>query len=482
MMEFRHRDYQKAIRDFVLQRPRCNVFAGMGTGKTGTIAHVIDLWKLFGVTQRTLVLAPKRVALSTWPDEFAKWHGLRDLRCVAAIGSAEQRLAALRSDADVVTINYDNVEWLIETMGAAWDFDTVIPDESTRLKGHRVAMRKHHKTGKEFYAGQGGARAKALAKIAHTKVRRWINLTGSPAPNGLEDLWGQTWFVDGGRRLGRTFTAFSERWFRHVPRGDRLVLEPLPFAEEQIRAAIADVSISIEARDYMDLPDLVESEVYVDLPAAARKAYRELEREFFTQWEEHQFATFDSGAKMQKLLQFASGAAYTDDRGSWALVHDEKIDALRSIIAEASGTPVLVSVQFKSDRARILAAIKGARDLDANPQTIRDWNAGRIPVLTAHPKSAGHGLNLQDGSCILADFSSGFNLEEDEQIIERIGPTRQAQAGHPRTVYRRRIVARDTLEELAVLPALRRKASVQDSLKAALKSRNTGIARMRNSA
>jgi SNF2 family DNA or RNA helicase len=473
------RDYQEAIIAHALPRRRSNVFAGMGTGKTASVLFVLSLWLLFGVARRILVLAPKRVAKTTWPDEIRKWSNLSHLRCAVAIGTAEERRAALASGAEIVAMNYDNIEWLIDEMGDAWAFDVVIADEATRLKGHRVALRKHHKTGREFYAGQGGARAKALAKIAHRKVERWVNLTGSPAPNGLQDLWGVQWFIDGGQRLGRTYTGFQARWFSMQPRGGRLVPMPLPFAEEQIRTSIADTCIVIEARDYMDLPDMVETDVLVDLPPAVRAAYRKLEREFFVRWEQDEFEAFSSGALMQKLLQFASGAAYTT-APAWALVHDEKIDALRSIVEEAAGMPVLVSVQFRSDRERILAAFKGARDLDDNPQTIRDWNEGRIPVLTAHPKSAGHGLNLQDGGCILTDFSSGFNLEEDEQIIERIGPTRQAQAGHPRTVYRRRIIARDTLEELAVLPSLRRKASVQDSLKAVLKLRNTGIAQMRN--
>jgi SNF2 family DNA or RNA helicase len=470
MTVFVPRDYQHAIRDAILHKRRVNVFSGMGTGKGPTTLHALDILNLFGEVNRTLVLGPKRVALSTWPGEAAKFANLRHRPVVAAVGTPEERLRVLRSSAPIVSINYDVLEWLVETMGDSWDFDTVVADESTRLKGLRVGMRTS-KTGKQFLQGQGAIRARRIAKVAHTKVRRWINLTGSPAPNGLQDLWGQMWFVDGGQRLGRSFTAFQNRWFRSVPNADGYPkIEALPFAQEQIEAAIKDVCITIEARDFMDLPPLVESEVFVDLPPKARDAYRQLEREFFTEFAGHEFEAFNSGAKMQKCLQFASGAAYTDPSGAWALVHDEKIDALRSVIEEANGMPVLVAYQFKSDLQRILKAFpKKARHLDASPRTIDAWNAGDIPILAAHPASAGHGLSLQDGSNILCDFSTGFNLELDEQIVERIGPTRQAQSGHNRPVYRRRIIARDTLEHRVVLPCIRRKSSLQDALRQAMK-------------
>lgn len=471
-MIFNPRDYQASIRDFVLQHRRCNVFAGMGTGKTPTLLATLNILFLFGEAKRVLVLAPKRVAIGTWPTEVRKFENLRHLRIAAAIGTADQRLAAIKSGAQIVTINYDNIEWLIEAMGDEWNFDVVIADESTRLKGLRVGTRVST-LGKEYLTGQGTRRARLIAKIAHTKVRRWINLTGSPAPNGLQDLWGQMWFVDGGQRLGRSFTAFEQRWFSYVHRDDRLVLQPLPFAKEQIEASIKDACITIEAKDFMDLPPLVESEIFVDLPPKARAAYRKMEKEFFAWFEGHEFEAFNSGAKMQKCLQFASGAAYTDDKGNWLTIHDEKLDALRSVVEEANGMPILVAYQFVSDLKRILAAFPRAKFLDDKVATQDAFNAGHTPMLIAHPASAGHGLNLQDGSNILCDFSSGFNLELDEQIVERIGPARQASSGYNRSVYRRRIIARDTLEHNAVLPALRRKSSLQDSLRQALKLRHS---------
>lgn len=470
-MNFTPRVYQQAMRDFMLSHRRCNVFAGMGTGKTGSTLAALDILFLFGEAKRVLVIAPKRVAVSTWPEEVRKWDNLRHLTIAAAIGTDAERRAAIFGTAQIVTINYENLQWLTEVMGDAWNFDVVVADESTKLKGLRVGMRVS-KTGKEFLAGQGSKRARAIAKLAHKKVNRWINLTGSPAPNGLQDLWGPTWFVDGGQRLGRSFSAFSDRWFRVVPRGeDRSALEPMPFSQPQIEAAIRDVCITIEAKDYFDLPPLVESEIMIDLPPNLKASYLKLEREFFTELAcGTNIEAFNSGSKMQKCLQFASGAVY-DESGQWTLVHDEKIDALQSIVEEANGMPVLVAYQFRSDLARILAAFPKARHLDDKPATQRAWNDGHIPIMVAHPKSAGHGLNLQFGSNILADFSLGFNLEEDEQIVERIGPTRQAQSGLNRAVYRRRIVTRDTIEANAVLPALRRKSSLQDALRGAMKLR-----------
>jgi SNF2 family DNA or RNA helicase len=471
-VNFVPRDYQVAIRDFVLLNKRCSVFSGMGTGKSPTILHALDILFLFGQIKRVLVLAPKRVARSTWPAEIAKFDNLRHLSVAVAVGTPDERLAALRSSAQIVTMNYDNIAWMIETSGHEWDFDVVISDEATRFKGLRIGTRVSTK-GKTFLTTTGTRRAGMIAKLAHKKVKRWINLTGSPAPNGLKDLWGPMWFVDGGRRLGLSFPDFEKRWFHYQPRGERMVLVPVPYAQPQIETAIKDVCITIEAKDYMDLPPLVETEIMIDLPPDARKAYRAMEKEFFTWFGEHAFEAFSSGAKMQKCLQFASGAAYIDDKQNWAVIHDEKIDALRSVVEDANGMPVLVAYQFVSDKKRILAAFPEARFLDDKTATIDAWNAGEIPMLVAHPASAGHGLNLQYGSNILCDFSTGFNLELDEQIVERIGPTRQASAGLNRAVYRRRIIARDTLEEIAVLPALRSKSSLQDSLRQAMKLRRS---------
>lgn len=473
MSVFIPRPYQQLIRSFALDHQRCNVFASPGLGKTSASYDIFESLRLVGQARRALVLAPKRVAQSAWPEERTKWsESFGHLRVAAAIGTPDQRLTALRSNPDILTINYDNIDWLMEQYGDAWPFDTVFADESTRLKGLRVSMQTS-KTGKEFINGQGSSRAKALSKIAHTKVRNWYNLTGSPAPNGVQDVWGQQWFIDGGRRLGNSFTAFSQRWFRAVPGGDGYSqIEPLAHAQGEIERLLAETSITVDARDWFPIEEVIERNVYIDLPPAARKHYREMERELFTEVEQHEVEVFNAGSKAQKCLQIANGTLIHDtDSRAWVKVHDEKLEALKSIKEETNGENLLVAYQYKADLERILKAFPKARHLDANPRTLTEWNDGKIGMLVCHPASAGHGLSLQHGGRILVDYSSGYNLEFDEQVIERLGPTRQLQSGYNRSVFRYRIVARDTVEEHSVLPRLKLKMSVQDSLKNAMKIR-----------
>ena len=215
-MIFTPRPYQKLILDFVFAHPRCNVWAGMGMGKTSVSIAAFDALRVFGQVNRALVIAPKRVATSTWANEVSKWQeSFGHLTVAVCIGTPKQRLDALNSNADITCINYDNLEWLVEAVGDDWQWDMVIADESTRLKGLRISLQKSTK-GKEFLTGQGSVRAKALAKVAFKKVKRWVNLTGSPAPNGVQDLWGQNWYVDKGQRLGSSFSSFESRWFRNV--------------------------------------------------------------------------------------------------------------------------------------------------------------------------------------------------------------------------------------------------------------------------
>jgi len=473
MSVFAPRPYQNLIRSFALDHNRCNIFASPGMGKTSVSYDIFDSLRMVGEARRALVLAPKRVAQSSWPEERTKWiESFGHLHVAAAIGTPEQRLAVLRSKPDITCVNYENIEWLMEQYGDEWPFDTVFADESTRLKGLRVSMQTS-KTGKEFITGQGSSRAKALAKVAHTKVRNWYNLTGSPAPNGIQDTFGQQWFVDGGRRLGNSFTAFSNRWFRAVPGGDGYSqIEPLAHAQAEIERLLAQTSITVDARDWFPIEDVIERNVYIDLPAAARKHYREMERELFTEVEQHEVEVFNAGSKAQKCLQIANGTLIHDtDSRAWVKVHDEKLEALRSIKEETNGENLLVAYQYKADLERILKAFPKARALDANPRTLTEWNDGKIGMLVCHPASAGHGLSLQHGGRILVDYSSGYNLEYDEQVIERLGPTRQLQSGYNRSVFRYRIVARDTVEEHSVLPRLKLKMSVQESLKNAMKIR-----------
>ena len=471
-MIYTPRPYQSLIHNYVLDHDRCNVFASPGMGKTSSAISVFDTLRTFGETQRALVLAPKRVAMNSWPDEMGKWaETFGHLTIAAACGTPAQRLAAIRSAPDILCVNYETMEWLIDQYGDEWPFDMVFADESTRLKGLRISIQKS-KLGKEFITGQGASRAKAIAKIAHTKVRRWVNMTGSPAPNGIVDCWGQQFFVDRGQRLGNSFSAFSDRWFRAVPGGDGYSqIEPMPHSQAEVERLLAQTSITVDAKDWFDIKAPIERNVFIDLPAGARKQYNEMQKELFTWVEANPLEAFNAGTKSLKCLQLASGSVILDKDGKWAAVHDEKIEALKSIKEETNGENLLVAYQFRADRERILKAFPKARTLDDNPRTLKDFQQGKIPMLVVHPQSAGHGLDMQQNCRTLVDYSSGYNLEFDEQVIERIGPTRQAQSGFNRAVFRYRIVARDTLEETSVLPRLKHKMSVQDSLKAAMKIR-----------
>lgn len=477
-MKFNPHVYQRLIADYILEHERCNVFAGMGMGKTTSSIYAFDAMRMFGEAERALVFAPKRVALNTWPGEFTKWkEDFGHLKVAACVGTADQRLAALRSNADVITANYDIIDWLLEIYGDHFPFDTVFADESTRLKSLRISIqrrqRKDGSWGDEFITGQGGARAKALAAVAHRKVRRWVNLTGSPAPNGIQDLWGQCWFIDGGKRLGNSFSAFSQRWFRQVPgTGNFTRIEPMPHSQREIENLIRDCSITVDPKDYFDLKDPIEVIRKIKLPPRARKIYDDMEKELFAEIRAGvNVEAISAGSKLQKCMQIANGAVFDDER-KWHEVHDEKIEALKSVVEEFNGEPILVRYTHTPDRDRILKAFPKFKYFDDKASTEKAWNDGKIPGLVTHAASAGHGSNLQYGGRVLCDFATDHNLEHDEQIIERIGPMRQTQIGRPdRAVYRVRLIAEDTVEEFSSLPAIRHKWSVQDSLKQAMKIR-----------
>lgn len=450
--------YQNLIFSHEIDIKRSNVWAGMGMGKTvATLTALEDLFMAGSETKPALVLAPLRVAHSTWPDEAVKWNHLRNIDVQPIIGTAKERMSAVKNtNASVFTINYDNLVWLVEMMGDHWPFGTIIADESTRLKSFRLR--------------KGGKRAAALAKVAHKHVGRWVNLTGTPSPNGLLDLWGQAWFVDQGQRLGRTYSAFTSRWFNSIqfPGQQWSKLEPWPFAQEQIQSALRDVTISLDAADWFDIKEPIHNVIRLELPTKARKQYQEMEKEMFLELENNGIEAPNAAAKTVKCLQIASGAIYTDDDHNWAELHDTKIQTLESIINESGGTPVLVAYHWKHDLVRLLKAFPKGKNLDADPQTLRDWNTGKIPVLFAHPASAGHGLNLQDGGNILVFFSHWWDLEQYQQIIERIGPTRQIQAGYNRPVFIHHLIAAGTMDEV-VMERRNSKREIQDLLLEAMK-------------
>lgn len=457
--DFKPHGYQKIIADHILNVPRCAVWAGMGLGKTVATLTALDILMLAGETQPTLVLAPLRVARDGWPKESRKWVHLSGVDIVPITGSEAERRMVMKYDAPVYACNYDNLEWLVEHHGERWPYATVVADEATRLKNFRLR--------------QGGARARALGRVAHTKVKRFVQLTGTPSPNGLKDLWGQAWFLDGGKRLGRTFDSFRQRWFQKS--FDGFNVDPLPFAQEQIHAALRDLVVSVDPKDWFDLKKPIVNPIYVDLPVKARVKYRDMERQMFAEIDGHGIEAFNAAARTQKCLQLANGAAYIGEPGDpgprkWVDVHNVKLDALESIITEAAGMPVLVAYEFKSDRARILKAFPKAVDL-ATTDGMAAFMKGKAPLGLAHPASLGHGIDgLQDVTNIIAFFGHNWNLEQYQQIIERIGPVRQMQSGHNRLVFIHHIIARDTVDEL-VMARRETKREVQDILLDAMKSR-----------
>lgn len=449
--DFALRPAQRFMYDFISQHERCNLWAGMGIGKTSTCLALLDAaYNVWGESAPTLVLAPLRVAQSTWPNEVKTWKQFAGLRIAAAVGTPAERKAALRRDAQIVTINYDNLPWLVEQYAKRpWPFRRVIPDESTRLKSYRTKG--------------GGARATALAGVAR-KASYWINLTGTPSPNGLLDLWGQQWFIDQGARLGRTFSAYQERWFRPVKQGEGFTWVPKDYSQEQIQERLADCTLTVDPKDWFDLKDPLVNVIEVDMPPRAMDIYRRLEKEMFARLESgEQVEVFNNAGLTMKCLQMASGAVYLEDGKTFIGTHDAKLEALESIVAEAAGAPILVAYHFKSDLARLQRAFPQARTLDRSGRAIDEWNAGRIPILLVHPASAGHGLNLQDGGATVVFYSHWWDLEQHDQVLERIGPMRQLQAGYDRPVFVHYLVARGTIDKL-VMARRNSKRDVQSML------------------
>lgn len=477
---FTPRPYQGLATDHMLSVPRCALWAGMGLGKTVSTLTALEALYLAGESAPTLILAPLRVARSTWSDEVKKWDHLAGLSVTPIVGTVKERTLALTADSQIFTTNYENLEWLVEKWGDRWPYRTIVADESTKLKNVRLSFQtRKRKDGSEsdpFLNGQGGKRARALGKIAHSHVDRFIELTGTPASNGLKDLWGQLWFLDGGKRLGRSYDAFMRRWFELGY--DGRTVTPREFAEAQIHAAIADICLSIDAKDYFDLADPIVNTIRVDLPKSVRKMYKEMEKEMFVQIAADRTASaVNAAAKTQKLIQLASGAIYVDpdvDSDSdprakeWRAVHDAKLEALDDIIEEACGAPVIVVYEFRSDLARLQKAFPQGR-VFVSQKDENDFKAGRIPVLFVNPKACSHGVDGFQYVCNqMVFFTRNWSLENYQQIVERIGPVRQMQAGMNRPVFLHHIVAADTVDEL-VSERLEGKKSVQEILLNAMK-------------
>jgi len=376
---------------------------------------------------------------------------------VSVTGAVTERSVALMKDAPVVVINFENLMWLrdwYKERKRAWPFTTVVADEATRLKSFRLR--------------QGGVRAQALGQVAHKEVKRFIELTGTPSSNGLEDLWGQVWFLDAGQRLGRTFSAFQSRWFRPVKNGQFNRWVATEHAQADIQERLADICLTLDPKDWFDLADPIVNVIEVDMPPSAQKHYRELEKEMFTQLGKgEEVEVFNAAALTMKCLQLANGAMYLDpDRYGPDVaieVHTAKIEAVESLLNELGGEPLLLAYHFKSDRKRLLEAFPDALDLSTKDGMAAAMR-GEGVLWLGHPASMGHGVDgLQYHCNTVCFFAQDWSLENHDQLIERVGPMRQFQAGLKRNVHVHYIVARGTVDELVVARRAS-KRSVQDAL------------------
>lgn len=468
------REPQFPMVDWLNSHKRCGLWAGMGIGKTSATMFVLDQLMEAGEIDRrnpTLVIGPMRVARDTWPEEALKWEQFQHLKILPLVGTPAERVALLRTPADIYTVSYELAPWLVDQWLERWPYRIVVADEADRLKGYREKGGKKSTGGfASNKSGKSGKRAYQLSRVAHNLCDRWINLTGTPASAGLKDLWGQTWYLDRGQRLGFTYTAFKDRWFRQKWSG--YGIEPMPNAIKEIPAAIRDLYLTVDPKDYFNLQEPIYSRMEFDLPPKAAVIYKRLEDESYAEIEElgAKINAVNAAALTQKLLQAANGAVYTE-RPEWVELHQCKLEILDSIVSEASGSPVLVSYAFQSDKARILKWF-GKQAIDISmPQGLRAFKSGSVRVGVAHPKSMGHGIDgLQNICNKIAIFGHDWKTGERMQIIERIGCMRQFQIGRTDGMFIYDIVARGT-EDMNAMKVHHENASVQDVVLSHMKRR-----------
>lgn len=415
-----------------------------------TLTAVINLLFDSFESHRVLVIAPLRVARDTWPSEVEKWDHLKDLIISTAVGTEEERLAALKTKADIYIINRENVQWLVEKSGVPFNYDTVVIDELSSFKNGQAK------------------RFKSLMTV-RPKVKRIIGLTGTPASNGLMDLWAEFRLLDMGQRLGRYITHYRNEYFTPDKRNGMVVFsyKPLPGAEERIYEKISDMTISMKATDLIRMPKLISSEYTVRLSEKERKRYDALKDDLVLALPDGEITAANAASLTNKLSQMANGAVYADD-GSVTHIHDRKLDALEDLIEAANSKPVLVAYWFRHDLGRIKERLHSLHipfsEMD-KAESIKRWNNGEIPVGLIHPASAGHGLNLQSGGSTLIWFGLTWSLELYQQTNARLW--RQGQ--NSKTVVLQHIVTEDTIDQ-RILKALSQKDVTQQSLIDAVKA------------
>ena len=445
-MKYKAHDYQQYATDFIIAHPVCCLILDMGLGKT--VITLTALWELlfdYFEIRNVLVIAPKRVAETTWPAEIKKWDHLYGMTYSVAAGTAKQRKEALESGAAITIIGRDNVSWM--TKNVFFNFDMIIIDELSSFKSSKAQ------------------RFKDLKKI-RPMAKRVVGLTGTPG--NLMDLWAEIGILDMGQRLGRYIGGYRDRFFLPDKRNREIIFsyKPRMGVEEKIYDLISDISISMKAVDYLQMPECLSNRISVSMSDKEKGLYETMEKEMLLEYGEGQdIDAVNAAALSNKLQQMANGAVY-DESQNVRLIHDRKLDALEDLIEAANGRPLLVAYWFKHDRERILKRFP-ARDINTG-KDIEDWNAGKIPVALIHPASAGHGLNLQDGGSTIVWFSLTWSLELYQQLNARL-----YRQGQKSAVVIEHLVTVGTVDE-DILSALERKDNMQDAMIEAVKARIGG--------
>lgn len=445
-MKYSPHDYQRYAAEFIITHPVAALLLDMGLGKTSiTLTAINDLLFDSFEVHKVLVVAPLRVTRDTWGAEIEKWEHLKNLRYSVVIGTAHERLKSLRTPADIYIINRENIQWLVEESGLPFDFDMAVIDELSSFKNHL------------------SKRFRAFMKV-RSKLKRIVGLTGTPAGNGLMDLFAEFKLLDMGERLGRLIGQYRNTYFQPDKRNGMVIYsyKPLPNAEQLIYEKISDITISMKAADHLKMPELISSEYMVQFSEKEKEKYDRLKKDLILSTEDNEVTAANAASLSNKLSQMANGAVYSDD-ASVIQIHDRKLDALEDIIESMNGKPLLVAYWFKHDLERIRKRFE-VREIRSS-EDISDWNSGKIPVALIHPASAGHGLNLQSGGSTLVWFGLTWSLELYQQTNARLW--RQGQTAD--TVVIQHIVAKGTIDE-QIMKALKTKDTTQAALITAVKA------------
>lgn len=447
-MKFEAKYYQQYCIDKIIEQPELGLLLDMGMGKTAITLTAVErlVYDYFSV-RKVLVIAPLRPAIETWPAEVEKWDHLKHITASLVIGDKESRLKALEKDAELYIVNRENVQWLVNHYKKKWPFDMVVIDELSSFKSSKAQ------------------RFKALKKV-RPYIKRIVGLTGTPSPNGLLDLWPQMYLLDAGEALGKTLTSYREKWFVPDKRNATTIFswKPKEGAEEEIYKKLEPLCISMKTADYLQLPERLDIRHEIETSKATMDLYKKLERDMILPYEDGDIDAGSAAILVNKLLQVAGGAAY-DENGNAKLLHNEKLDALDVLLEEANGQPVLLFYSYKHERDRIIERHPEAVDVKEDT-AVKEWNAGNIPLLLAHPASAGHGLNLQFGGHIVIWYGLPCSLELYQQANKRVH-----RMGQKETVLIHHLLMKNTADMWVLDQVLTEKDKRQNALLEALKAR-----------